>query len=174
MIPSLEGVLKSLDEEKDELWRDFYQLIAMKERPQDLGDLGNLFYVFEAVKPALIQSATRYQKTSIPERTNSVKPVYNGKLDSKSANKTKSKLRCLILTIDDQAERHIYSRSQDVLRKIRQSRTHMTNPTLVEVYMGRRVFVNGNKTRSRLYHQDPMPEVPDYVGHRTITIKQFS
>jgi len=159
-IPSLEDVLQNLDDEKDGLWRDFYQLITTKERPRDLGDLGNLFYVFEVVKPALIKTATRYQLTSMPERTNRAKSTFKGQLDSKSANKTKSKSRCLILTIDDPAERRIYSRSQEALRKIRGSRTHMMNPTLVEVYMCRRVFVNGNKTRSRLYHQDPMPEVP--------------
>jgi hypothetical protein len=116
------------------------------------------------IKSALVESNTRYQAAHRPDRTSDIQPPLNDQLIVKSAKKRNSKVqsnsRRLIINIDDSAERRIYSWSQEMLKKIRQSHCNMSNPTLVEVYLCRRVFVNGNKTRNRLYHQDPMPIAP--------------
>ncbi|KFZ17957.1 hypothetical protein V501_01465 [Pseudogymnoascus sp. VKM F-4519 (FW-2642)] len=162
--PSLQTVLEILDSEKDGLWRAFYQFVPVKEKPQDWEDLSYLFYVFEVIKSALVESNTGYQAASRLDRTSDTQPPLKDQLVVKSAKKRNSKVqsnsRRLIINIDDSAERRIYSWSQEMLMKIRQSHCNMSNSTLVEVYLCRRVFVNGNKTRNRLYHQDPMPIAP--------------
>jgi hypothetical protein len=70
----------------------------------------------------------------------------------------------LIISIDDPAERRIYSQAQEVLRKCRQS-VSIADAMLVEVYICRKALANGNMNRARLYHHDPMPEVPMHSNH---------
>lgn len=159
-IPSLGSILQRLDHEKDGLWRAFYQFVPTKEKPRIMEDLGYLFYVFEAIKAALENPATAYPVTSRLEGTRHSRCTLEERYGPMPENETRPKPRRLIIAIDDAAERRIYSRSQEILKKIRQSHIGMSNSTLVEVYLGRRVFINGNKTRVRLYSHDPMPEVP--------------
>ncbi|KAI4132184.1 MAG: hypothetical protein LQ338_000850 [Usnochroma carphineum] len=145
--PCLENFLQGLDEENDGLWRNFYRHVPARERPQNWEDLGYLFYIFEVVRSALVTQP-------MPEtRGNS------GNSESKSlfADRIKTKPRRLIVSIDDAAERRIYSKAQEILKKLRSSAWGMTVPTLLEVYLCRKLFVNGNKHRARLFHHDPMP-----------------
>ncbi len=148
-VPSMVNVLQSLNDEEDGNWRDFYSCIPLKEMPQDIEALGHLYYVFEVAKPALHKIRDQQPSTI------------------KEEEKMKSRNRRLIINIDDPAERRIYSRAQEVLRKLRAS-SNKADSTLVEVYICRRVVVNGNQTRARLYHHDPMPEAPvHFTGRET-------
>ncbi|KAJ0419630.1 hypothetical protein BJY00DRAFT_313779 [Aspergillus carlsbadensis] len=142
-VPSVDNVLQALHDEEDGLWSDFYLHIPLKERPKDFEALGYLYYVFEVAKSALTKTSNRHGSTS----------GENGKTTPKP------RPRQLIISVDDPAERRIYSRAQDVLKKIRASSAE-TDPMLVEVYLCRRVVVNGNLARARLYYHDPAPEVP--------------
>ena len=153
-IPSLESVLQRLDDEEGGLWRNFYQLIPTKDRPREREDLNHLFYVFQVVKRALMETATRCQSMSMVERNKSTQSTFKDLPDPGSVRKT----RRLIISIDEPLERRIYSRSQEVLKKIRKSPQHLTDPTLIELYLCRRVFVHGNRDGNDLYKQDPMPE----------------
>jgi hypothetical protein len=155
----VESILETLDQ-TDEAWSEFYKLIAIKERPRDLEDLSYLFYVFEVLKPALAKPSTRYHPVLTPEKSSDKVSGFKIQMNPRSTKKTELTSSCLIITVDDPAERRIYSRSQEALRKLRGSKLRKTNSSLIEVYMCRRVFVNSNRTRSRLYHQDPMPELP--------------
>jgi hypothetical protein len=154
--PVLESTLQELDmEEEMSCWKKFYQLVTAKERPKDFGDLSYLFYVFFILKLALTGNL---DASVVGEEV----PACKTRFDSPTeAPKTESKPRRLIVSIDDPAERRIYSRSQEMMRKLRQSPENPTDSALVEVYMCRRVLVNGNRTRARLYHHDPIPEVPN-------------
>lgn len=142
-VPSLEGVLQGLYAEADGLWRDFYSRIPERERPKDLEGLGYLYYIFEVAKLALAKHVSANEEK---RKAKSKKP------------------RRLVISVDDPAERRVYSRAQEVLRKIRAS-SDKADSALVEIYLCRRVVVNGNRRRARLYHHDPMPEVP--VGYET-------
>lgn len=170
--PSLESVLQILDCKKDGLWRDFSQFVPTKEKPRDWKDLSYLFYVSEVVKSALVKSDTGHQTASRLDRTSDIRPPVNDQRILTSTKKRNSKpqsnSRRLIINIDDSAERRIYSWSQEMLKKIRQSHCSVSNPTLVEVYLCRRIFVNGNKTRNRLYHQDPMPWLLCFLVYRNM------
>jgi hypothetical protein len=53
--PSLERILEKMDAEKDGCWRAFYQRVPTSQRPKDLEQLGFLYYVFEVVRPALME-----------------------------------------------------------------------------------------------------------------------
>ena len=143
-VSSLESTLEELNSEKNELWQEFYKFVPMQQRPQTFKDLGFLFYVFEVVKSALSVVSTESQQ-----------PI-SLKCTPKAGVKKPSRL---IISVDDPAERRIYSQSQEALRKIRSSR-RFSDTALVEAYVCRRIFVDGNRSRARLYHQDPMPELP--------------
>ncbi|KXG50454.1 uncharacterized protein PGRI_069450 [Penicillium griseofulvum] len=132
-MPSLEVLLESLGTE-DKVWNDFYNILSPKERPQDFRDLGYLFYVYEIIRPSLVDNM----------RTGAGKPK-NGRL---------------ILGIDDGTERRIYSRSQKLLKKVRNLPGVERPSALMEVYMSRRVFINSNKAGSNLYLDDPTPAKP--------------
>ncbi|KAL8654639.1 MAG: hypothetical protein Q9226_003356 [Calogaya cf. arnoldii] len=138
---SFEAALRGLDDESDGLWRKFYQHVATRERPGNWEELGYLSYVFEVVRPAFETPRTRVDKVS----------------------STCQKPRRLMVSIDDAAERRIYSKAQEILKRIRSSALETTRPTLMEIYLCRRVFVNNNKVRARLYHHDPTPETPVLV-----------
>lgn len=144
--PSLDDVLQKLDSQKDGTWRAFYRLVPLKERPQDFRALGYLFYVFQVVRRALTQPTS--SMNSSPESVS--------RLSSSSAKTTRS--HPLLISVDDGVERRIYSRAQKMLKKIRHSPDGVTHPTLVEAYLSRRIFINGNETGSNLYLDDPTPE----------------
>jgi hypothetical protein len=158
-VPDLTSLLNILDL-TDDCWREFYNLISVKERPRDLEDLGYLFYVFEVLRPALTKGNTRCYPAPSNENASDKISAIKIQVNARSTQNTVSNSSCLIITIDDPAERRIYSRSQEALRKLRGSKVRNNHASLIEVYMCRRVFVNSNRTRSRLYHQDPMPELP--------------
>ena len=52
--PGFENVMHELHEEKGGVWRQFLELIPIKEHPQDFQSLGLLFYVYQAMKTAFI------------------------------------------------------------------------------------------------------------------------
>jgi hypothetical protein len=132
-IPSLPILLESLGTE-DKDWNDFYEMLPPKERPQDFRDLAYLFYVYEVTRPALVDNM----------RSGAAKPT-NGRL---------------ILTIDDGTERRIYSRSQKLLKKVRNLPGVERPAALMECYMSRRVFINSNEVGSNLYLDDSSPAKP--------------
>ncbi|KAL8853028.1 MAG: hypothetical protein Q9221_002058 [Calogaya cf. arnoldii] len=150
VVPRLEETLLGLSDDKDGLFRSFYPLVPVRERPQDLKDLGNLFYVYEAVKPALLGAQTRP----------ATRMRASDDLDPSRGTHATAKPRRLIIGIDDPAERRIYSKAQVILKKIRSSALGVSRPDLMEVYLCRKVFVNGNKSRADLWNNDPMPTIP--------------
>lgn len=109
-------------------------MLPPKEHPQNFRDLGYLFYVYEIIRPALVDNMR--SGVGIPK---------SGRL---------------ILGIDNGTERRIYSRSQKLLKKIRNSPAVERPSALVEVYMSRRVFINSNEAGSNLYLDDPTPAMP--------------
>jgi hypothetical protein len=152
-LPSLEDFVQGLSLQNNHLWEDFYALIPEREQPQDLEGLAYLFYVFAAVKPALTKDIAKHNSTFSQGR-----PDAAAARSTPKGSKTDTKPSRLILSVDDPVERRIYSRAQEVLRKLRSSRKDLPSTTLVETYMCRRVFVNGNKTRARLYRQETTPQ----------------
>ncbi|KAI0197713.1 hypothetical protein F4808DRAFT_437891 [Astrocystis sublimbata] len=136
-MPSFDEALKLLGEE-DEMWKDFWNMLPPKDRATDFRSLSYLFYVYEIIRPAL-----KGNIVSADSRLNS-----------------KAKTGRLIIGIDDAAERPIYSRSQKLLKKIRNHPAVERLPSLMEIYMNRRVFINNNEAGSNLYLDDPSPEKP--------------
>ncbi|EZF30542.1 hypothetical protein H101_05817 [Trichophyton interdigitale H6] len=158
-IPLLDSVLAALDSEEDGCWKRFYEMVPTKERPSNLDQLGYLFYVYEAIRPSLVERPT---------------PVPPASEKSKKANLSKKALkkrkpRRLIISVDDSAERRIYSRAQRILSKIRQS-SEKPETYLVESYVCRRFLINGNEDRARLGRLDPLPDIPVRTGshHETM------
>ena len=147
----METILRHFNREEDGCWRRFYDCILTRERPKDLEQLGYIYYVFEVVRPALLEVWNRTTR-SLDKRK------IKGTLTT-NKSKSKSKPRRLILNVDDPAEHRIYSRAQEILRKFRQ-KVDEAESNLVEVYICRQVLVNRNQDRARLYHQDPIPEAP--------------
>ena len=62
----------------------------------------------------------------------------------------------LLISVEDSAERGVYSRAQKVLKRIRES-TCSASPVLLETYLCPRVFVDNNAHGSELYAHDPYP-----------------
>ena len=156
--PCLDDILQKLNSQKDGVWREFYKLLPPKERPQDFRALGYLFYVFQVVKPALMKSAIQSRRKSTPASIS--KSSFNGLSQPWACAEEGSRPRRLLISIDDGAERRIYSRAQKMMKKIRNSPESMTYPNLVETYLSRKVFINGNVAGSNLYLDDPTPESP--------------
>ncbi|KXG49264.1 uncharacterized protein PGRI_031340 [Penicillium griseofulvum] len=152
-IPSLGLILAALDSEEDGCWKRFYEMIPAKERPSNLDQLGYLFYVYEAIRPSLVESPT-----PVPPASDKTKKV---NLSKKALKKRKP--RRLIISVDDSAERRIYSRAQRILSKIRQS-SEKPETYLVELYVCRRFLINRNEDRARLGRLDPLPDVPVRTG----------
>ena len=147
--PRLEDVLQGLEDENEGSWCNFYRHVPIRDRPRNWEDLGYLFYVFQVVRSALVEEI-------MPEtKENSV----NNEANSLFGDSKKQRPRRLIVSIDAAAERRIYSKAKEVLRKIRSSTCGMTCPALVEVYLCRRVFINSNQSRARLYQNDSLPEL---------------
>ncbi|KAI1313245.1 hypothetical protein F5Y03DRAFT_338507 [Xylaria venustula] len=136
-MPSFDEVLKLLGEE-DDTWSHFWDMLPPKDRAVDFRTLSYLFYVYEVIQPAL-------KGNIIPAETKS---------------NSKANIGRLVIGIDDGAERPIYSRSQKLLKKIRNHPAIERLPFLMETYMSRRVFINNNEAGSNLYLDDPSPEKP--------------
>ena len=62
----------------------------------------------------------------------------------------------LLISVEDSAERGVYSRAQKLLKRIRDS-TCSASPVLLETYLCTRVFVDNNAHGSELYAHDPYP-----------------
>ncbi|KAI4921050.1 hypothetical protein J4E85_009165 [Alternaria conjuncta] len=62
----------------------------------------------------------------------------------------------LLISVEDSAERGVYSRAQKLLKRIRDS-TCSASPILLETYLCPRVFVDNNAHGSELYAHDPYP-----------------
>ncbi|EFE32715.1 uncharacterized protein ARB_00540 [Trichophyton benhamiae CBS 112371] len=158
-IPSLNSILAALDSEEDGCWKRFYEMIPIKERPSNLDQLGYLFYVYEAIRPSLVE-----RPTPVPPASEKTKKA---NLSKKALKRRKP--RRLIISVDDSAERRIYSRAQRVLSQIRQS-SEKPETYLVETYVCRRFLINGNEGRARLGRLDPLPDIPVRSGshHETM------
>ncbi|KAI0887001.1 uncharacterized protein GGS22DRAFT_120374 [Annulohypoxylon maeteangense] len=139
-MPSFDEILKLLGEE-DDTWNEFWDMLPPKERAVDFRSLSNLFYVYEVIRPSL---------------EGNIVPV-----DSRP--NSEANIGRLVIGIDDSAERQIYSRSQKLLKKIRNHPEIERLPYLMEIYMSRRVFINGNEAGSNLYLDDPSPQNPIVV-----------
>ncbi|KAI0142234.1 hypothetical protein GGR57DRAFT_508777 [Xylariaceae sp. FL1272] len=137
MMPSFDEVLKLLGEE-DGTWNDYWGILPPKERAIDFRSLSYIFYVYEVIRPAL-------EENIIPA---------NRRPNSKES------IGRLVISIDDGAERPIYSRSQKLLKKIRSHTAVQRLPFLMEIYASRRVFINNNEAGSNLYLDDPSPDLP--------------
>jgi hypothetical protein len=135
-IPSVENLLEKLGVE-DKVWNEFYNTLPPKDHAKSFRDLGYLFYVYESIRPSLIDN-----------------------IRAGDRRETGDKKGRLILSIDDGSERRIYSRSQKLLKKIRNLPSIERPPVLMEVYMSRRVFINSNGAGSNLYLDDPSPVSP--------------
>ncbi|KAI1809584.1 hypothetical protein GGS20DRAFT_274250 [Poronia punctata] len=135
-MPTFDGLLKRLSE-ADDVWDDFWNMLPPKERPADFRDLNYLFYVYEVLRPALVGNLSRADE---------------------SRPKSKTTTGRLILSIDDAAERRIYSRAQKLLKKLRNNALVERSPSLIEIYMSRRVFIDSNQGGSNMYLADPSPK----------------
>ena len=139
--PSLDDVLDQLNNQSDGLWRDFFKLVPPKERPQNFRALGYLFYVFQAIRPALTKNAVPLTPDSSSASDCSGPSPQSSFFGEPAFMEQNSKSRRLLISVDDGAERRIYSRAQKFLKKIRASPDFSTNPTLVETYLCQRVFI---------------------------------
>ncbi|KAI1870345.1 uncharacterized protein JN550_005273 [Neoarthrinium moseri] len=137
-VPCLAEALASLVEDDTGLWARFWALLPEKERPRDFKDLGYLFYVLQAVRPAL----------GIP---------INGKGNGRHKEPNEHFKR-LIISVDDRSERKIYSKAQSVLKAMRRLVPEYPHATLIEAYVARRIFIDGNKEGSTPYWSDPGPD----------------
>jgi hypothetical protein len=144
-MPSFDEALRLL-RENDDTWNDFWEILPLKERAVDFRSLSYLFYVYEVIRPCLERNMT----------------AADSRLNSK-ANTGR-----LIIGIDDSAKRPIYSRSQKLLKKIRNHALIEQSPFLMEIYMSRRVFINNNVAGSNLYLDDPSPQKPAVAPWRPL------
>lgn len=146
--PFVVDILRELNNQKGGVWRDFYKLSAPKDRPQDFQALGYLFYVFQVKRPALLKEATRYGWESSSESDSS------GSSQTCNTFRENSSPRCLLISIDDSAERRILLRVQKLSKKLRTSPDSLVRPTSVESCLYQKVFINGKESSSNLYLDD--------------------
>jgi hypothetical protein len=171
-LPCLDDILETLNSSQDGSWRQFYPLIPDRDKPQSVKDLSYLFYVFEVVRPALL-AGIRSVKQSTP-----IESAHKDSASSGRQQRPASSRRCgskenhiprpLVISVDDPSERKLYSRAHRIFLKLPKSPTYPADPTLVQVYTTRRVFVDGNRKGERLYRHDPSPVMPvlsDGKGH---------
>ena len=121
-------------------------------------DLGYFFHVLEAVRSALVERALSGTSGSGAD----------DKSVSALALCMKLKSRRLLMSIDDCAERRIYAKAQNIVEKIEASALEFAELTLMEIYLCRRVFINGDKYKTHLYNHDPKPELlilSQHSGH---------
>ncbi|KAK8032674.1 hypothetical protein PG990_002408 [Apiospora arundinis] len=158
MVPDIADCMDAICEVEGERWAMFYSLIPEKDRPCDFRSLGNLFYIYEVVRPALAAkngSTAAELEVSGPNAAldDSSSSGHSDILDSALHLKVNVE-RPLIMSIDDRAERKIYSKAQAFIKKIRRAPQIPSHPLLLELYSARRVFINGNTGGDSLYWND--------------------
>lgn len=150
-LPCLDHVLQMLTIH-DSIWTGFYALIPEKDRPRDFQDLGYLFYVYQVVRPALINPNPQ--------------------------SRSQSQYNPLIIGVGDIHERRIYIRAQKLLKRIRSRPENPTRPHLLETYTCNRVFINQNRDREHgkgaLYYQDPSPGEMVLKDKGVVSVKERS
>ena len=125
-LPSVQQAINDLGVHEP-AWTRFMQFVPDEERPKDFRALGQIFYVYQVVRHALGE-ASGYEAAR-PD---------------------------LLISVEDSAERGVYSRAQKLLKRIRES-TCAATPVLLETYLCPRVFVDNNAHGSELYAHDPYP-----------------
>jgi len=134
-LPSLQQAIDDLGAHEP-AWTRFLQFVPDTEKPKDFRSLGHMFYVYQVVRHALGE-ASGHEPTQ-PD---------------------------LLISVEDSAERGVYSRAQKLLKKVRDS-TCSALPVLLETYLCPRVFVDNNAHGSELYSHDPYPG-PVYEKHNS-------
>ncbi|KAF4159863.1 hypothetical protein CNMCM6936_004178 [Aspergillus lentulus] len=163
-LPCLDDILKTLSSSRDGSWRQFYSLLPDRDKPQSIKHLSYLFYIFQVVRPALLAGIRSGRQPSPTEST------YKDSTRSGERHHPASGRRCatkedqmprpLVISVDDRSERKIYSKAHSIFLKLPKSPTYPADPTLVQVYTPRRVFIDGNRKGERLYWNDPSPVMP--------------
>jgi hypothetical protein len=149
--PNLSELLLLLTFDKNSTWSQFYSLLPEKDKPQSFKSLGCFFYISQVAIQALLPQG--YEMDSNTEHP-------NGRSVS-STMECGINPRCLLISIDDSSERKIYLRTQKLLKKIPQNPSASAHPTLIDIYLYRRRFINNNITGSNLYLDDHSPELPE-------------
>lgn len=155
-MPCFDEILKTLGRD-DPVWDDFCAMLPPKERPVDFRSLNYLFYMYEVIRPSLAGNIIRPNAESDDAKCSGVSISNDSNSNKKNKDMPPSTGR-LVISIDDGAERKIYSRSQKLLKKLRSHPAVQRPPSLLEMYMSRRVFIDSNKCGSNLYLDDPSPE----------------
>ncbi|KAI4648540.1 uncharacterized protein J4E78_008603 [Alternaria triticimaculans] len=129
MMRTLPSVQQAIDDlgVHEPAWTRFMQFVRDTEKPKDFRSLGQMFYVYQVVRHALGEASGH-------------EPTQPG----------------LLISVEDSAERGVYSRAQKLLKRIRES-TCSSSPVLLETYLCPRVFVDNNAHGSELYAHDPYP-----------------
>jgi hypothetical protein len=142
IFPSLSAILEELSI-CDPVWASYLRLIAERDQPKDFRSLGYHFYVYEAVRPALAENVCDQTASS------------GNPMVAKIPNTAR-----LLIGIDDGFERQVYSRAQKILKRMRGLPSEYPSQfNLLEVYVCRRVFIDGNRTGSNLYLDDPSTDI---------------
>jgi hypothetical protein len=162
-LPCLNGILDTVSRSQDGSWRQFYSLLPDKDKPQSIKDLSYLFYVFEVVRPALLAGIRSDEHPTLMK--SATDSGHSGRrqhpASSRRCGSKENEIpRPLVISVDDHSERKLYSRAHRMFRILFKSPTYPTEPTLVQVYTTRRVFVDGNSKGERLYRNDPSPVMP--------------
>lgn len=159
MVPCISESLACVSQSEGGAWAAFDSLVPEKEKPQNFRTLGNLFYIYESIRPAL--QLSRMVSHTTPE-DNTIDLISDDSLSSTTSRSSEttpdSAIRPLIISIDDRAERKIYSKAQAFIKKINKSSNIASSPTLVEIYTSRRIFFNSNADGDSLYWNDPSLE----------------
>jgi hypothetical protein len=163
-LPCLDDILERLNSSQDGSWRQFYSLLPEGDKPQSIKDLSHLFYVFEVVRPALLAGIRTGKQLTPTESAYKDSAHSGGRHHPASGRRCGSKEnqipRPLVIGVDDRSERKIYSKAHSIFLKLPKSPSYPADPTLVQVYTTRRVFVDGNRKGERLYWNDPSPVMP--------------
>lgn len=142
VLPNIEEVLVILAL-KSSTWTKFFQLLSEKERPTDFKSLSYLFYVFQVVRLGI--AANEHHIFSADASAATVKPP---------------KPR-LIIGIDDGMERRVYTRATKFFKTMKKSTIeYPISFNLLEIYMARRFYINGNRLGSHVYLDDPLSKRP--------------
>nr|WCB22921.1 PthA [Penicillium thymicola] len=155
--PRLDDILHALSGTPHSLWPQFYSLLRDRDKPHSIRDLGFLFYVFQVVRPALLKAIPCQEAPSSKAPACEQPNLHRGQRQCLPQ-------RPLIISLDDRAERKIYSQAHSLLLRLSRSSNQLVNPTLVQLYMPRRVYIDGNKDGQRLYWHDPSPVLPLLEG----------
>ncbi|KAI4700435.1 hypothetical protein J4E89_010995 [Alternaria sp. Ai002NY15] len=125
-LPSVQQAIGDLGVHEP-AWERFMQFVPDAEKPKDFRSLGQMFYVYQVVRHALGEASG--DGPTQPD---------------------------LLISVEDSAERGVYSRAQKILKRIREF-TCAPTPVLLETYLCPRVFVDNNVNGAELYAHDPYP-----------------